>query len=331
MHPLPDGWGPPEVLADAIVVDGLPLHRAGIAATSPWGEEITGSAAGSSDAAFRRGWFELLERASTVDAIRAGDAVPLRSRDGISQGVIAATDLFPESDEPERWRYARSSGVALHATWTEACNRALWELVERDRILRSWCGELTPRLLAWDPGASVVAPTSSYDWEAHAFDVPEPARFGAGSSTVGVFGFPRRAGVPLVVGYAARPSVDEALLAAVDEASQLLAFLWGEELPAARPALGPTAMHHLEHLLWPESARSLRAWLGGQHTRWRAGPTSPVPDAPAEVSFADLTPTWLDGGLRVAKAVCAAALPLAFGDAPFTGHLPPELRAHPVP
>jgi hypothetical protein len=38
----------------------------------------------------------------------------------------------------------------------------------------------------------------------------------------------------------------------------------------------------------------------------------------------------MEGGLRVAKAVCDDAMPLAFGDTPFTAHLPSKLRVHPI-
>lgn len=50
----------------------------------------------------------------------------------------------------------------------------------------------------------------------------------------------------------------------------------------------------------------------------------------ADVAFVDLTASWLPRGLRVAKAICAEALPLVFGDPPYARHLDEDLRVHPI-
>lgn len=338
MRPLPEGWSTPTTVDDTIVADGVTLHRAGVASTAPHGEEITGSAAGPRADVVKRGWFELLERVATLEALRAPRRWLVHSRSGDPAGSRDHAALFPESDDPARWRFARSSGVALHASWGAACERARWELVERDRVTRSWYGEIDPRSLAFDVKETPLGGCLSYVWEAYLFDDDGSASWSAGVHAVGVVGFPRRAELPLVVGWGARGDVQAALGAAIVEASQMLAFLWGEALPDTPPPPGPTAMHHLEALIAPGTATRLRAWLDGEHRRWssskrvRATPAS-IPEGPrgdAPVTFVDLTPAWLGGGLRVAKAVCDAAMPLAFGEAPWAAHLPRELRCHPI-
>jgi ribosomal protein S12 methylthiotransferase accessory factor YcaO len=237
--------------------------------------------------------------------------------------------VFPESDDPVRWRYARSNGVALHANWRAACTRARWELAERDRVLRAWYGEIRPARLPFPPASSPLRETRSYEWSAYAFPEPDPTSFSVGVEVVGVFGFPITPLAPLVMGFAARADAPGALDAATTEAMQLLAFLWGEALPESPPALGPTAAQHLDHFQWHGRHPALRRWLDGAHTEHasRAGRTNAVA---SEVAFLDLTPDWLGGGLRVAKAICPAAMPLIFGDSPFGRHLPQELRAHPI-
>jgi hypothetical protein len=216
--------------------------------------------------------------------------------------------------------------VALHADWKTACTRASWELGERDRVLRSWYGEILPVPLTF-PDSSRLRSAESYEWLAYAFPDPDPTSFSSGVEVVGVFGFPARLDAPLVMGFAARADAGQALAAAETEATQLLAFLWGEVTGDLPSGLGPTAAHHIDHFQWRPKHRELRAWLGGAH-RMHARPTGFRGET--RIGFVDLTPDWLGGGLRVAKAVCPTATPLIFGDSPLGRHLPRELRAHPI-
>jgi hypothetical protein len=327
--PLPEGWSDLEVVADIIVADGVELHRVGMATTGPQGEEITGSAAEASFSPEARSYFELLERAATLQAIK--DLRPiyeLRSTEGLPVGECAAGALFPESDAPALWRYARSSGVAIHADWKTAALRASWELAERDRLLRAWYGEIRPERLV-DCDLAGLARATSYEWCAFSFPEPSIDHFSRQLHVVGVFGFPGRADAPLVLGYGARPDLEGAVEAATREAMQGLAFLWGEPVTDHAPELGPTPMHHLERFQFRGHHQMLERWLDGSHTSYRPRATPRRPNA-SVVAFADLTPPWLGGGYRVAKAFCSGAVPLAFGDAPFAAHLPAALRAHPI-
>src|SRR5262249_33398993 len=149
-------------------------------------------------------------------------------------------------------------------------------------------------------------------------------------------GFPIREGAPLVIGYGARPDADSALGAAVREALQQLAFLWGEAIPVAAPAFAPTPVRHLEWFLWPAQHALLPHWLAGGHLRHVQADAPPKrrrrggEPAANEIRFVDLTPEYFRDRLRVVKAFSSDAAPLAFGDPPFTRHLPVELRVHPV-
>jgi hypothetical protein len=328
---LPEGWSELAVVEDVIVADGVVLRRAGLCSTGPDGEEVTGSAVEAVGSPVERSYFELLERVSTLESLRAPrSSYAVVTADGQPAGYRVAANVFPESDEPARWRYARSNGIALHADWKSASFRACWELAERDRVLRAWYGETRPERIACSLDSTALGGSRSYDWRAYGFPESEGAEFSHGVHVVGVFGFPTCTGVPLVCGYGARPERGDALDAAVREAMQLLGFLWGEPPLERLPEPAPTALRHLEHFQWPGHHDILRRWLEGGHERYFAGSAKRPPPQGFGLAFVDLTPAWLGGGLRVAKAVCDVAMPLAFGDVPFTAHLPLELRVHPI-
>ena len=327
-HPLPDAWSAPELVQDSIIADGVELHRVGVATKSPAGEEITGAAVEVGYAPVARGYFELLERVSTLEAIAAHAPLPVRNAAGDLDGSSTSPgDLFVESDDPGRWRYARSNGVAIHDSWGSACERAYFELVERDRVLRAWYGETRPVPMKLPPGTSFDR-LQSYDVLASLFPAAPGVTLGLDVAVVGVFGFPKREGLPLLLGYGARKTQSDALEAAIRESLQALGFLWGESLPSERPELGPSPGAHVEAMLYPPQHDRLRSWLRDGHERFAAG--CPGNQPRGEVVFNDLTPSWLRG-LFVAKASCPQARPLAFGESPFVQHLPADLRAHPIP
>lgn len=322
---LPDGWSAIEAVEDEVVADGVAIRRAGLAARAPSGEEIVGAAAEPDGSPAARARYELFERAALLDALAdRSRPVPLRDERGDVVGETTVGALFPESPEPSRWRFARSNGVALHAGFRAAAERARFELVERDRVLRAWYGEVAPERL--EAPVARFASAASYELTAHELPT-RGARWDAGVRAVMVVAFPRSSSAPLCLGYGARATLADALAAAIAEATQQLAFLWGEAIPTARPEPAPHPAFHLEQLLWPAHHAALRAFLDGAHRAFRPGKV-PFDDAP--VTYADLTPSWLPDGLRVVRASCAAALPLAFGDAPFGSHLPAALRFPPV-
>jgi YcaO cyclodehydratase, ATP-ad Mg2+-binding len=360
---LPEGWSVPESVEDVIVADGLSIRRAGISSVAPDGEEITGSAAAlelirsrsaarepEHTAAAARASFELLERASIVHAIGAGSAhYELRAAGGTLVKTVSRSTLFPESEDPSRWRHARSNGVAIHSSWRNACERALWELAERDRVLAAWHGHVRPERIDGGP-LGLGAKTASYEWSAWSFPEEWPGSFSQGLAVVGVFGFPTSPDLPLALGFAARPQLRAALADATQEAVQLLGFLWGEPVAVGIGDVPPTAFGHLDFYQPSERHHLLRSWLAGEHLQYghldaparRDGEKSDAQHVGTHhaggesvsqcdvVLYADLTPPWLEDGFRVVKAVCSSARPLTFGHAPFGAHLPEERRIHPI-
>jgi hypothetical protein len=301
---LPDGWAVLERVDDAICASGVEIRRAGLYATRD-GAEALGAAAAIDRSPVDRAEYELVERVVVLESIREG-----------------RTDLFPESPAPGEWVYAKTNGVALHASFEAAAERALWELAERDAVLRAWYGETRPHVVSGDV-APFLGGLTTHRWRVAVFDT---APWCEGVTVVGVFGFPIDADAPFVVGYGARATFMEAQRAACGEALQSLAFLWGE--PKTISARTPGPMQHLENLQRPGHEERIRAWLDAGHGQF--GP--PRHDvANRDVTYVDLTPSWLLGDGHVVKAMCAAALPLTFGQAPLSAHLPMDLRLHPVP
>lgn len=331
--PLPERWSEPAVVDDHVDVGGLRFFRAGLSSNGPRGEEITGAAVELDGSPLQRGYFELLERISTREAIYGNErGFEWQSPSGESNGSVTLEALFPEASSPSS-RRSSSNGVALHKDWSSARARAHWELAERDRVLRAWYGEIrpTPLSVAGIGALALLAQLQEHDLVAYAFPETTEGSFSRGIHVVGFFGFPRRDDIPLIWGYCARPSERDALLGAVHEGLQGLAFLWGEPIEDDVPPLTPTPMFHLERWQHRKHHALLRRWLDGEHLRYgRVEPPLPIGWTAPELAFVDLTPSWLQGGLRVAKAISSQALPLIFGESPFAAHLPPALRVHPI-
>jgi hypothetical protein len=166
-----------------------------------------------------------------------------------------------------------------------------------------------------------------YVFEACSFD----ATFCDGSHAAGVFGFPRRGG-PLVYGFGARSTLDDAVAVASGECLQRLGFLFGEAIPDAVPAPSPTPDFHQEYYLFPAHHGTLRGWLRGEHERYRGCLNGSYAPPPGEPLYADLTPPGLEGRLCVARAIPNGHLPLAFGvGLPVLSQpAPAELAVHPI-
>ncbi len=313
-YPLPAGLSEPELFEGSVTIAGREVRRVGLACRSTDGAEVTGSAAELDRSPLARAYFELLERASLLEA--RGRLHPLCDARGRVLGALREdAGLAPEGTPV---RPARSNGLALHLSFEEACRRAALELAERDRVLRAWYGEL-PVAPAAPP--ALLAPFDTHEWRACAI-----AEEGDAAEVAAVIGFPRRPELPLARGFGAAASLGAALEAAAREAVQNLAFLWDEPVPAAAPESAPRPMFHLDYYLYPGHHAHLARWLDGAHHR-------PSPRAPrrGEPRFVDLTPASLRGKLSVARAVSDGARPLVFGEVACPPPGLPGSHVHPIP
>jgi hypothetical protein len=270
----------------------------------------------------------LVERTSLVSAGRhESREFSLKDFAGRAMGRASVHRVFPQSNDP-RVRFARSNGVAAGTNWRSACRAAQWELVERDRVLRSWYGVTRPRPLSLPSSMWRDALGTRCDFRAYSF--PRASRSQRGSA-VGVFAFPRSPEVALAYGFAADHDSKRALERAAAECLQRFGFLWGETIPTSEPAFAPTAEYHQEYYLQPSMHQRLRNWLSGEHARTPC--TLSERTGVGHVSeFADLTPDVLRGKLFVVKALPRCELDLTFGAGhpAVTGSLPESFQVHPI-
>jgi hypothetical protein len=319
--PLATELAETEVFAGVVIAAGLSVRLAGLAVRFDE-ETITGSAGALGDEGdpMDRARFELEERLALLRAMKTSEAtLPLFDRHRRSLGSIRREEAFPQTHDEATLRWSRSSGVAAGTSFEDAACRARYELVERDRILRSWYGDLLPsRILDMD--AVPDALHAFYRVETYAF--PED---GSDVSVAAVFAFPRATG-PLVFGFGARPTEAEAVGVAARELVQRLGFLWEEALPDRAPSPSPTADFHQDHYLFPDHHAALRRWLDGEHAPLGGSLRS---TRSTEPTYLDLSPA---GGPVVVKAVPCGHVPLAFG----VGHplleraVPGGVAVHPI-
>jgi hypothetical protein len=318
---LPAGCTLREHLIERTSVAGLDLHMVGLVAVTPSGREITGAAADAAGFPVERALYELIERICVVSASTTNSALAVRDRSGQLQERRSARELFPPDPRPDSLRTSLSNGAALHESWEQACGSAACELIERDRVLRSFRGEFVPRRLPLADGSISSALQRHYEVELYRLDPPEdPSQI----AVAAVFLFPQTAKVPLVYGFAAAPSMPRAEALAAHEALQRLAFLWGELTPVAPPTASPTPEYHQEFYLYPPHHSILRNWLRGDIRPNQ--PTMRLFDL-SQIWFADLSPTGVNIGYAVAKAYAADAMVLQFGIERGSSLGPP----HPIP
>jgi hypothetical protein len=325
-YPLSPTWERVDLFSEPVSISGLTIHSVGLLAVSRDGAEVTGSAAAIDAPPVFRAYFELLERASLAELQSAPrDFYPLLNSEGHYAGIIGHHELFPAAPAGSSFRFALSNGVAAALTFGDAARNARAELVERDRLLRSWFGRgIPPRLL--EPIQGVPAIAEHYDVEAYDFPA-QSAEDEAGLAVAGVFAFPKGPGTPLVYGSAAAATREEALGRATGECIQRLAFLWGETLPATPPEFEPTPGYHQEYYLCPQSHAALRAWLAGDNEERR--PLRRL-RARRPWRFAVVTPEHLLRRLCVVKALPDEELRLAFGHHPDVSSELGRRSVHPI-
>lgn len=317
-YPLPAGFALADTFVDQVTVGGLQLSLAGLAARGANGL-ATGSAASRAESPHERAFFELHERCALLEVRQHKPSLPLCTRAGEARGVAGYGEIFPESDNPEQ-AFSLSNGVAIGPSFEFACERAVRELVERDGVLGSWYGldDLLVEPCPDDEAASALA-----EWYDFQFRTVARSGYQVGLA----LGLPKSDQAPLLLGFAARRTPQQAVGAALDEALQRLGFLWGEPLPNQEPEFSPTASYHQECSLLPAARAQIKRWFNGEHRSHRGVVER---GAEGEALFADLTPAHLEGSLWVIKALQPAALPLVFGRGYPNSNVPEPLLVHPI-
>lgn len=342
LHPLSDRWQRPELFVETTHVGPLSIDLAGVTTMSRVGRPAFGSAAAlrlrkrPDVSAVARSYYELIERTSIVESID-GTVATFAVCDADRQpfALLPRSVIHPRDEAPDVRRHSTSNGVAAHGDWLWACRTAARELIERDRVLRSWYGSITPSALDVTGHPVAIALAGDYEFTACSFGHVD-VTLGCGRArerieVTAVFGFPREPHAPLVYGFGTGTTSGAALDRAWRECTQRLGFLWGEEIPSEQPAFAATAEYHQEHYLYEAHHDALRGWLAGAHRRF-AGILRAVRCDEPEIVFADLTPAALRGHISIVKALSAETVPLMFGlGHPWlTDRLPSALAIQPI-
>jgi hypothetical protein len=214
----------------------------------------------------------------------------------------------------------------LHCSLTNAINSAGFELLERDRFLRFWYGRQAPRRL---PASIIHWPgvlAEKFDLAAYHFGDDNDLK--QGLAVVGIFGFPRAADLPLLLGWGARAHLKEACEKAMDEVYQRLAFLIEEPLLSELPSVRASPTFHLDYYHCPHSWSYLKQWLLG------ALDPMEVPSLAPQWSDLQFVQLMADANqnIHLIKALSDHALKLTFGSdyRPFDQSLTPPIPAHPI-
>jgi hypothetical protein len=312
-YPIFPGAPEPEIFAQEVALGSLDLIALGLCTQLDGYGELVASSVGVGEALADRAWFELIERATVIRAEKSWDRdvlLPCLSKNGVKNGTLSVETVFPTAPCSVLWAYSKSNGVAAHLDFERASARAFFELVERDRVLRSWYGQHPPEKLSsswFSPYVrdGISAVSSLFEVKAY--------RFGEG--TVGIFGFPFNPEKPIMMGLAADPVAEpRALERAWTEAVQRQVFLLGEALIQEEPPLEANPGYHLDFYLQKTSASQLRRWLSGEHQKEsenRPMVSSVLPNQGP--IWVDLTPEHLKGKASVVKAIERDRVPLTFG------------------
>lgn len=327
-YPLPSGWSIPEVFTHNLKYGKLHINLLGLISKKHTQNSL-GSAGQRTSSPVPRAYFELLERVSLLEAnSKKTTSWKLYNDRGEVHGSCKHEHIFPQSPTPNLWEFSKSNGVALGASLSDACQRARYETVERDLILRSWFGHSQPQVIDWPNKIELDDLSKIYNFHAYLF--PYNRNKKQDIMVTGLFAFPIDEKHPIVFGFGAAPTIEASLQKAENEFDQRLGFLWGEEIPGESIEFSPSPHYHQDFYMRPKMKRNLHSWLSGKH------PTIPFHPQKnycynSDFLYADITPTNLVGQLFVIKAI-SPLMPLTFGH----GHpwikktLPQELIVHPI-
>ncbi|HET9237169.1 MAG TPA: YcaO-like family protein [Oligoflexus sp.] len=290
---------------------------------------VTGSWAGWEESPLDKARLELRERLALVQAMDQSARIwPLlhivsRKKTGFARG----SQLFPSSDDPRTMQFARSNGVASGENFADAARRAAFEIVERHMVLASWYGASRPQACTLPLPAALQSLSSLFDFQ-H-YDFGSFYVHDCGSVFVrGTFLWPLHDEMPVIYGFGAGASEEEAGIKALSEAVQRLAFLDPLDAPKDEPNFSPTPDFHQDYFLHPARKPRLRAWLQGEASH----PGFPVDHCRSGIAQAlDLTVRGSGHG-AVVRVMISGTLPLVFGRfQPLAWpKLPADFLIHPI-
>ena len=259
-----------------------------------------------------RAYFEFAERfASALARLQLDASKPARTLAGAELEAIASEVVFPRDAQPLDWRWSHSNGVALHTEWRLACRAALFEIYERDALLRSWAGTTAPRRLTVPDGdLALFAPSHRLELYDLACDRWSPSL----SSVIGAqvaLAWPLVEGAPFMLAAAADSCRERAQKRAIAECLQGTAFLIGAEWEESELRPTPHPSFHQAYYQRPHHRDQLRHWLDGGHVQGDLATQSV--GQPWDERFVVLTPPKWRGLVHVVKAIVPAAQALFFG------------------
>lgn len=311
----------------------LDIYLSGVVANHSFFGEVVGSSANFGYYPLEEAWYELVERVSVLEAMNRSDFILRSSANFRQTGIVEQRVVFPPPGVVEQdgvqvtaFQYAKSNGVALYSSWSEACRRASLELVERHLVLASWVGGTITHTFPAE-STRLWSLTRFYDVTGIAFGSQAIAGSERPVIVSGYMLLPKSNSSPLVFGFGAGFTREESLAKAERETIQRLGFLWGEEIPSSDPEFQASHLYHQDYYLQPERRKVLEGWIAGKHHQ----KNSFAMPAVLSIEYADLSSPGRPE-LFVAKAMAREAIPLVFGkwrEREFS-HVPDEHLIHPI-
>lgn len=308
---IPPDWTLIDSLHEERIIEDCSLIVRGYACQRTSDQKIvTGSWAGWEESSLDKARLELQERLTLVQAMdHPSQTWPLRHIiSGKKTGFTRGSQLFPTSDAPRTMQFAKSNGVALGADFSDAARRAAYEIVERHMVLASWYGASRPLSCKMPLPSALQSLTALFDFQHYDFGAFFVRDLGS-IFVRGTFLWPLRSETPVIYGFGAGSTEEEAGSKALSEAVQRLAFLDPADAPEEEPIFDPTPDFHQDYFLHPARKARLHAWLHGEVSH----PSFTVDFCRSGIAQAiDLTIRGRSHG-PVVRVIISGTLPLVFG------------------
>lgn len=232
---LPKGWKLIEEVEDTINVGEMKIYRSGLFAKNK--EKVSLGAASGITSQRSRAYYELLER------------IYLQEKNRV------------DSTEVKEYTFSITNGAAIHTCPELAKTSSVNELIERDRILRSWYGFSDPKELV-DDKFQISEISKIYDIKLFEFlDENDPR---SDIKVMGIFLYPKNESDHFLFGFGASDSIEKAFFKTKDELITRLSFLWQEEIEE-NYEFSPTSGHHQEFYLDKNNQLWIDDWLTGKN------------------------------------------------------------------